>query len=345
MNTVFLRTMRWFGIFACVVLFAGLFVRLEGVQYTLATLTNSWSNPWFNSSRMDPAQNCVAAPLCSSGPIRVLTYNVLCRICTAAGSHPEYGPWDVRLPHLREIVADYSPDLIGFQELGGDQDITELNPDPRRYGSQSYTFGPWNYADAALLYRKDRFEALESGQFWLGPKPELPMGFAWLPLTLPRYVNWVHLRQKSNGFEFLYMNTHFDNDGLNKETSASLVHDTFGPHAQRIPIIFTGDFNTQYDTNRYHNLQFGANGSAAVFVNSADLARQLEEVPAVRGADGSRSSKPIPNLAHIIDHIFMAGPWEKKVYRWVVDRRVYAPLNHAASDHPAVFAELEFVLR
>ncbi len=343
--SLFLRVMNWIGTLLCVVLFGGIFIYLQGVQYTLATLTNSWSNPWFNASHIDPAQNCRAEPICASGPIRVLTYNVLCRICTEAGSHPEYDPWDLRVPHLREIVADYNPDLIGFQELGGDLDMAELNPDPALYQPQSYDFGPWDYADAALFYRKDRFDALESGQFWLNPRPDLPMGFAWVPLTLPRYVNWVHLRQKSNGFEFLYMNTHFDNDTPNKEASATLVHDTFGPHAERLPVIFTGDLNTECDTTRYHHLQNGLNGTEAVFVNTADLVPQREEIPALTGASAAQPGTPIPDIAHIIDHVFMAGPWEKKVNRWVVDRRVYAPRNRAPSDHPAVFAEVQFLMR
>jgi endonuclease/exonuclease/phosphatase family metal-dependent hydrolase len=154
----------------------------------------------------------------------------------------------------------------------------------------------------------------------------------------------VQLRQKSNGFEFLYMNTHFDNDTPNKEAAALLVHDTFGPLARRLPILFTGDFNTQYDTTRYHNLQFGPEGTEAVFVNAADLAPDLREIPAVVGATASQPGNPVPNLAHVIDHIFMAGPWQKKVNRWVVDRRVYPPRNWKPSDHPAVFAEVEFVL-
>ncbi len=344
MNLVLLRIVKTLGSLICVLLFSGIFIYLQGVQYTLATLTNSWSNPWFNSSRIDPAANCGAAPSCASGPIRVLTYNVLCRVCTQVDYPPDHW-WDKRLPHLREIIAGYSPDIIGFQELGGDRDIAELNPDPALYAAQSYDFGPWSFADAALLYRKDRFTAVTSGQFWLNPKPDLPMGFAWDPLTLPRYVNWVHLRQNSNGFEFLYMNTHFDNNGPNKEASAVLVHDTFTPHAERLPVIFTGDFNTSYDTTRYHNLQFGLNGSEAVFVNSADLAPVREEIPAIIGANAAHPGTPIPDLTHIIDHIFMAGPWEKKVNRWVVDRRVYPPRNWPPSDHPAVFAEVEFLLR
>jgi endonuclease/exonuclease/phosphatase family metal-dependent hydrolase len=345
MNLALLRTLKFLGSLFCILFFSGVFIYLQGVQYTLATLTNSWSNPFFNSSRIDPEQNCGAKPSCASGPIRVLTYNVLCRICTEAGSHPAYDTWYARLPHLREIVADYSPDIIGFQELGGDRDLAELNPDPALYEPQCYEFGPWDYSDAALFYRKDRFEAVASGQFWLNPKPDLPMGFAWEPLSLPRYVNWVHLRQKSNGFEFLYINTHFDNDGPNKEASATLVHDTFSPHAEKLPMILTGDFNTEYDTTRYHHLQFGLEGTEALFVNAADLAPKREEIPALPGATAAKPGTPIPDIAHIIDHIFLAGPWDKTVNRWVVDRRVYAPRNQAASDHPAVFAELEFLLR
>ncbi len=345
MNAVLKRVLKSLGIVLCLILFGGLFVYFQGIQYTLAVFTNSRGHSRFNSSRVQAADNCAADPACGSGPIRVLTYNVLCRICTEAGANPGYGPWDQRLPRLREMVADYSPDIIGFQELGGGKDIDELNPDRKRYAARSYEFGPWNYADAALFYRKDRFDAVESGQFWLNPDPDLPMGFAWVPLTPPRYINWVRLRQKSNGFEFLFMNTHFDNDPPNKEASAPLVHDAFGPHAEKLPIIFTGDFNTSDDTPRYHNLQFGPNGTEALFVNTADLVGRREEIPAVVGANAAQTGVAVPSLAHIIDHVFMAGPWEKKVNRWVVDRRVFPPLNSPPSDHPAVFAEVEFQVR
>jgi len=59
----------------------------------------------------------------------------------------------------------------------------------------------------------------------------------------------------------------------------------------------------------------------------------------------AQTGTPLENLDHIIDHILLGGDWDKKVTRWVVDRRGYGPEQLRASDHPAVFAEVSFSLR
>lgn len=330
-----------------VALFSALFVYMQGVQYAIALVTNSWENPLFDSSALSPEKNCDAAQACASGPIGVLTFNVLCRICTKDEEKAKvYEDWYQRLPHLRALVADYQPDLVGFQELGGWKDVNEMNPDPALYEPLGHEFGPWIYADAVLFYRKDRFEALESGQFWLSKKPSLPFSFAWKPLSMPRQLNWAHLRQRDNGFEFLYMNTHFDNNTDNKEPTAVLVNSTFTPHAARLPVVFTGDFNTTHDTQRYRNLLFGlGEENVRDLYNTADLAAQKEEFSITSQAGPDQPGEPLATLDNIIDHVFVAAPGEVKVNRWVVDRRGYGPDSKPPSDHPAVFAEVEFSLR
>ena len=99
------------------------FVWVQGIQYTLAFGTWSWSNPHFDSSGIVPERNCGGATPCGSGPIKVLTYNILCRVCTSGDNKPEHEAWYKRLTHLRAMIADYAPDLIGHQEVGGWKDI------------------------------------------------------------------------------------------------------------------------------------------------------------------------------------------------------------------------------
>lgn len=340
MKKWFVRFLKGILILIVLVLIGIPFVRMQGVQYTLATVTKSWGKAQFDSSGISPEKNCAGATPCTSGPIRVLTYNVLCRICTEGeAEHHKLGfeRWYERLPHIMAVIKEYKPDLLGLQEVGGWQDINELNPDPAVYAPLAHVFGPWVYGDSALFYRKDRFEALESGQFWYGPTPDIPFAFEWRKLAMPRYLNWVHLRQKDNGFEFLYMNTHFDNAGVNKEPTALLVNKTFAPHAKRLPIIFTGDFNTnRTDKPRYHHIQCGE-GSEMVFTDAMDMAPKPEEIPALGTFDG-RDDRP-KSLNEVIDHIFLAGPGRNEVQRWVVDSRRYgAGEDKSQSDHPAVFA-------
>ncbi len=334
------RIVKAVAIVVTLSLLAAFYVRAQGVQYTLALVRNSWHKARFDSSSISPEKNCAGTTPCTSGPIRVLSYNVLCRICTSPkADHYKQGyeQWYDRLPHLMAVIKEYKPDLLGLQEVGGWQDIQELNPDPSVYEPLAHEVGPWVFGDSALFYRKDRFEAVNSGQFWYGPTPDIPFAFQWRRLSVPRYLNWVHLRQRDNGFEFLYMNTHFDNAGVNKDPTALLVNKAFGPHAKRLPIIFTGDFNTNRTENpRYRNIMYGE-GSEPVFQDTMDLAAKPEELPALGNFDG-RDDRP-KGLDNVIDHIFIAGPGKNEVERWVVDSRRYGTgQDKSQSDHPAVFA-------
>jgi len=319
---------------------SSLFVWNNGIQYTLGLLTGTIRDPYFDDAQYTLEQNCYGADTCGSGLIRVLTYNILCRICVKE----EYDPWDVRVAYLRKLVERYDPDLIGSQELGGWKDIEEYMPDGNIYTSVSFEFGPWAYADAALFYRQSKYEMLDSGQFWLSPTPHLPFGFAWKPLSAPRYITWAYLRDRQNGFSFLFVNTHMDNNPENKETAAPIVFETFSEYAKRMPMIFTGDFNTNPTTERYNVLQRGQ-GDDIIFVNAADLVPMRELVTYAAGNDGPTGTVLFETLDHTIDHIFLAGPADMEVSRWMVDHNRYGSEQRPASDHPAVYAELQFTLQ
>ncbi len=341
------RIVKGVAILVVLALLGTVYVRVQGVQYTLALARNSWGKARFDSSAITPEKNCAGATPCTSGPIRVLTYNVLCRICTEGNAEHYklgYERWYDRLPHIMAVIKEYKPDLLGLQEVGGWQDINELNPDPEVYAPLAHEFGPWVYGDAVLFYRKDRFDALNSGQFWYGPTPDIPFAFEWRRLAVPRYLNWVHLRQKDNGFEFLYMNTHFDNAGINKDPTALLVNKAFGPHAKRLPIIFTGDFNTNRTENpRYHNIMYG-DGTEQVFSDAMDMAANPEQLPPLGNFD-NRDDRPA-SLDSVIDHIFLAGPGKNVVERWVIDSRRYGEnQDKSQADHPAVFAVVNLAAR
>ena len=316
----------------------------QGPQQLFALATGSWGRLPGETALRDPAENCGAQVSCDSGPMRVLTFNILCRICTESDSKPGYETWYVRLPYLREIIRYYDPDLIGFQETGGQRDLEELNPDPDHYAWLAFHAGGLLYGDAALLYRKDRFEALDSGQFWLNPNFRLPFGFGWKPLSMPRYVNWARLRNRENDFEFLFVNTHFDNNSPNKEPSAVLVHEVMRVPALHLPIVLTGDFNTQGDTQRYQNLVRG-NEAEPLLKQTAELAAVRELVPPAFPKEPAVEAAPDLFMGQI-DHVFVGGPGEWTVTRWAVDTRAGGAAGDIRpSDHPAVFAEVRCTLR
>jgi endonuclease/exonuclease/phosphatase family metal-dependent hydrolase len=335
--------MKWLKRIVVLLLFIALFVvyvRHDGIQYTMALVLRSWSKPYFNVETYRARPNCDAATPCETGKLKVMTYNVLCRVCEKDG----YDKWDVRWPHLKDLMAKYDADLLGLQELGGYGDIDTILKAFPQYAYETYKFGPWAFGDCALFYRADRFDVLDAGQMWLSPKPALPFAHNWKPLSVPRYVNWAYLRQKNNGFRFLFVNTHFDNNGINKENAAEMFSRTFRPVAESIPIIATGDFNTgPRDEKRYKKI-LGLLDGPAVFKDTMDLAARnlCTQIPS--GAT-EEDTQYHTNLTWTIDHILIAGPVDIEVAHWTQDSSGYEPLQRWPSDHPAVYSEFNLRTR
>jgi endonuclease/exonuclease/phosphatase family metal-dependent hydrolase len=273
-------------------------------------------------------------PSCQSQPIRVLTYNVrygsdlieLLRKPLGHFAPGDYLPWTARYPEIKNLIASYTPDLIGLQEMHTDEDIGHIVP-LEKYTLLSYHFNKFEYGDAALLFKTDRFEILDSGQIWLGPNSNLPFSLGFKPFAMIRYANWVMLREKNNAFSFLFVNTHFDNNPVNKEMSSDLIYERFSKLASVYPMIVVGDFNSKAVTERYQRL-IGSRDKPPVLTNSYDL-------------DIFRNINEMSHPNELIDHILVGGPCKIEVNNWQVDKRTLST-GDTLSDHDPVFAQLQF---
>ncbi|HOZ46829.1 MAG TPA: endonuclease/exonuclease/phosphatase family protein [Candidatus Hydrogenedentes bacterium] len=278
--------------------------------------------------------DCSGNTPCASGPIRVMTYNILCSICV----NPDYDSWWVRLPHLREMLAQYAPDIAGLQELSSVYSVVDVLADAPEYGVLTYAPGVLTYADATIIYRRDRFEVVESGHYWLS---ELPCSFPSgdLGSKMMRYVNWAHMRERNTGFQFLFISTHFDADKANRQKSAHVLTEWLAPLVGHVPMIVVGDFNCGPDSVGYATLQ-GGNGAAMRLENTWDVAVGRLAPPAEAPLDEAAflaTEKPI-------DHIFYAGPAVVTVDRWMRDKTTYGPNERAPSDHYPIIADLELTM-
>ena len=154
------------------------------------------------------------------------------------------------------------------------------------------------------------------------------MSLGFRPLAVIRYVNWVLLRDKASGFTFMFVNTHFDNAGVNKEPSATLFRGRIAALSRGLPIIVTGDFNTTARAARYRRF------------TGADL-----QPPLLENAYTLAHSPPVDAAVHPdqrIDHILVGGPCKAEAEQWLINTR---PLKNGLpmSDHDPVFARLRFV--
>ena len=310
-------------------------VKPHHVQYAVALATGSLRAPYFDVNAYLRSPNCDGAEPCESRSIKVMNYNVLCRLCGKKG----FDGWEERRPYLEKMVARYDADLLGTQELVTLGDVEAFARAFPQFQHVTFTIGAWGYGDSALFYRKDRFDALASGQMWLGPNPAVPLGMGWKAWSFPRYVNWVYLRQKNDGFRFLYINTHFDNNTTNNVGAVTMFADIFAPLAAVMPIIVTGDFNLNLTAPRYAELVGDTRGSR-VLNDAFDLALERNAVRNFLDRIAPPKSEPISGENTMTDHIYLAGPGENNVSRWVKDASTYGKDGRRPSDHSAVYAEV-----
>ena len=283
------------------------------------------------------AAGCTSEPEYQGGPttITVMTFNVLCSLCNP----DEYDPWDERLDYFADIFERHHPDLIGLQELTFVQEVeqmVELNPEYEAICFHDDD-GPLfdDYPDATILYRRDLFDVLDQGTYWLSPTPETPWTVGWAPQNIWRLVTWAHLRHRVTGSTFYFATTHFDNNSPNQEMSAPVVLQYTEPWAQDIPVLVVGDFNSQPDSEAYQILTQGVDGAGFHLTNSFDFAETWR-------VEYNQDPAPEYDPDQRIDHIFTAGQPAWSCSDWVVDLYRYGESDRYPSDHFAIAATLTF---
>ncbi len=197
-----------------------------------------WISGWFASTRQ------------FGPPVKVMSFNV--RYGTAADGDNH---WDLRHDLVVETIRVFDPDLLGLQEVLKFQGeyLQEKFPEYEFVG-RGRDRDPDSGEFSAIMFRRDRFELVDSGHFWLSETPEEPGSQGW-DAVLPRMVSWARLRNRANsGTEILFANTHFDHKGREaRDKSAQLIRQRL-IDGQATPLILSGDFNTAIDSPPYQTL-------------------------------------------------------------------------------------------
>lgn len=176
--------------------------------------------------------------------IAVITYNIRYLNQNDGPDH-----WNERAATVAEMIA--KGDVIGLQEATRKQ-IDDLVP--KLTGFDWYGVGRTDGKDGGeftpVFWRKDRFEAVDRGTFWLGPDTEAVGKPAW-GANLPRICSWVVLRPvggQPTG-ELLVMNTHFDHQSAEARlNSAKLIRQQAATLAGDRNVVIMGDLNARPDS-------------------------------------------------------------------------------------------------
>ena len=104
--------------------------------------------------------------------------------------------WDLRKELVVKRSREYNPDLLGLQEVFPMQEeYLRENFQVYVYYGRSRLVDPNDGEACSVMFRKDRFDAIEKSTFWLSETPDKPGSKSW-DSSLPRIANLVGLTDK-----------------------------------------------------------------------------------------------------------------------------------------------------
>ena len=252
--------------------------------------------------------------------VTVMTYNVY--ISGTGEKSPEN-----RTPHVAQNIRRYMPDSFGLQEAnsGWIERIAAEMPE-YDYVGIGRDLGGGGEA-SPVFYKKDKYELLDSGTFWLSKTPE-KASRSW-DAMFKRVCTYAILKNKETGFTYAHFNAHFDHMGvIARNESVAVVSKKIAEIATNIPVVFSGDFNDEEGGDAYNRvLESG-------FKDTKYIAATSEGGSTYHGySDLVEKDKPI-------DYIFVNG-FVSEVKSYKVDSEKLNGIY--SSDHHPVISELTLI--
>ena len=238
--------------------------------------------------------------------------------------------WQYRKERIAQFIKDQKVEIVGTQELLQNQvdDLKALLPEYDMVGVARDN-GKDEGEYAAIFYLRDRFDALDSNNFWLCENPD-SVGMKGWDAACTRIATWAKLQDKATGKIFMAVNTHFDHVGeVARRESALLIISKIKEIVGDRPAFLTGDFNVDSTSNAYETITT----NEFVLNDSRKVAKTVE------GADYTWHDfgKLPAEERGIIDFIFTTPSIEVL--------KVYIPQENAdalLSDHNPQVATLQF---
>lgn len=263
-----------------------------------------------------------------SQPAQVMTWNI-------RYDNPGDGVnvWRLRKDWVAEIVLREKTDIAGFQEVlaGQYKDLQQRLPEMDSYGV-GRDDGKQAGEMVPIFYRRDRFELLDKGVFWLSTTPDKPGSKGW-DAAITRIACWVKLKDRETKSTLYVLNTHFDHRGtLARKQSAALlvkkIREQFADH----PLLLLGDLNSTPDSAAYKTLADAS--EKPPLLRDAYVHSQGK----IQGADSTWNgfNKIVPGAR--IDYIFATAAIIIQQLRTLEDQRD----GKFPSDHLPVVVKVEW---
>lgn len=251
----------------------------------------------------------------------IMTYNI--RMNT-----PDDGvnAWPLRKDKVAGLLKFHQADIFGVQEALVLQmnDLKERLPEYDSFGvgrDDGQEAGEF----MTIFFRKERFQKLDAGTFWLSQTPEKP-GLGW-DAVCNRTCTWIKFKDKATGKSFYHFNTHFDHRGrVAREESAKLILQKMSEiNKSNLPMLLTGDFNSSKEGPAIQKI-------LTVLFDTRDKCTTPPY-----GPNGTSGGFEVKESNRIIDYIFINQ--KVKVLRHGVITDSYGLFY--PSDHRPVLVEVE----
>lgn len=218
----------------------------------------------------------------STGAFRLMSYNV--RVDHEQDAYTE-NRWSERAGRVLHVVSKYASDLYTFQEpnesqvadltqaLGDDYEWIHYRASEKAYETPADFESEQHRETQAIAFRKDRFELLDSGRFWLAPTPnQEPKTPVWDASPFSRVAVYAKLYDRVSETALTVITAHFDHKGVEaRKHSIELMVS----HAKEISeggtFLLTGDFNTFENKSGYSEIY-------SAFMEHADALTDVREL-------------------------------------------------------------------
>lgn len=186
--------------------------------------------------------------------LKLMTFNV-----RNGGTGKEAEEWDNRKALVARTIDLFGPDVLGMQEthLTGINDLLgSLNGTYASIGTSR--FGNTDEEFNNIMYRSDKFDVVQWGQFWLSETPDIAGSKSSYDPAWPRMCTWAKFKAKDNpGAEFYYFNTHFGLTEGAQVQGASVILEQIAKYviSPNVPVFVGGDLNVQEDSQAFKTLE------------------------------------------------------------------------------------------
>lgn len=266
---------------------------------------------------------------------RVMTCNI--RITGLPADEKDGLRWDDRKEAMIESIRKYDPDIIMMQEVIYDSYAycKEQFADYFPFGFEGpemdpYTEGYHFIGKNVIFFRRDRYEFVSAGCYWLSLDPVIGGSMSW-DTNRARHCNWARIIDKKTGKQIRLLDLHLDHKvDEAKVNQAKLVVREAAQYADSFPQILCGDFNSKKNSPQVRH--FIENGWHDAYDELHEGKEFGYTAHAFKGDD--RPYKPAHGR---IDYIMTKGGAKARSCEVLKDR----PRGIWPSDHYFMLAEIE----